>query len=155
MITTLTKEASPVLRYRTGDVTRLERGRCACGRTHPRIGRIQGRTDDTMIIRGVNVFPREIEATILEDSRLNGSYAIVLDRRRTMVGLEVHAEVADEADATDDLQRQLSERLASRLRIGTAVTVRPPGFLPRTAVGKVKRVFERTGDEDPLGSDGA
>ncbi len=155
VITTLTKEASPVLRYRTGDVTRLERGRCECGRTHPRIGRIQGRTDDTLIIRGVNVFPREIEATILEEPRLNGSYAIVVDRRGTLPTLEVHAEVADDADATDDLRGRLADRLASRLRLSTQVTVRPPGTLPRTAVGKVKRVYERTDDQDPLADDGA
>lgn len=150
VLTTLTKEAFPVVRYRTGDVTHLERGTCTCGRTHPRIGRIQGRTDDMMIIRGVNVFPREIEATILEEPRLNGAYAIVVDRRGTMVGLEIHAEVADAADATDELRDLLHDRLASRLRLNTNVMLGPPGSLPRTAVGKVKRVYTRTGDEDPL-----
>jgi phenylacetate-CoA ligase len=121
----------------------------AGARTHGSVGS-EGRTDDMMIIRGVNVFPREIESTILEEPRLNGSYAIVVDRRGTMAGLEVHAEVADPADVTDELRDLLHHRLASRLRLNTQVAIGPPGSLPRTAVGKVKRVYTRTGAEDPL-----
>src|SRR5207253_5534464 len=81
VLTTLTKEALPVLRYRTGDVTRWVDGPCACGRTHRRIARFAGRVDDMLVIRGVNVFPSEIEEVVLAHTALGGQYAIVLDRR--------------------------------------------------------------------------
>jgi len=151
-LTTVTKEALPVIRYRTGDVTSLARGTCACGRTHPRIARIEGRTDDMLIIRGVNVFPREIESVLLEEEALNGAYAIVVDRRETMARLDIRAEVAG-ASVPEGLDQRLRRTLASRLRVSPSVTLHPEGTLPRTAVGKVKRVYERVDDTDPLGLD--
>ena len=149
VLTTLTKQAMPVLRYRTGDVTTLSRGTCACGRTHPRIARIEGRTDDMLIIRGVNVFPREIETVILEEPALGGAFAIVVDRRGTLAQLAVHAELA--GDAPDGLADALRERLVSRLRISAELHLHPFGTLARQEVGKAKRVYERTGADDPLG----
>ena len=148
VLTTLTKRAMPVLRYRTGDVTSLQRGTCACGRTHPRMGRIEGRTDDMLIIRGVNVFPREIEAEVLEEPALAGAYALVLDRRQTLVRLVVHAELAHGDAVPDGLEQRLRSRLHDRLRVSADVVVHPAGGLPRTEVGKVRRLYELTGDDE-------
>ncbi|MDX1621106.1 MAG: phenylacetate--CoA ligase, partial [Nitriliruptorales bacterium] len=132
VITTLTKQALPLIRYRTGDVTHLERGTCECGRTHPKIGRIVGRTDDMLIIRGVNVFPRAIESTIMEEPDLNGAYAIVIDRRPTLPKLDIYVEVADHLDPEPELEHRLHDELSSRLRLNAEVHVEPANTLPRT-----------------------
>lgn len=150
VLTTLTKQAMPVLRYRTGDVASLTYGTCACGRTHARMGRIEGRTDDMLIIRGVNVFPREIETTIMEEAALSGAYAIVVDRRGTLPTLEIHAELQRGMEATDELTKSLREALLSRLRVNPLLQLEPFGALPRTEVGKVKRVYERVTDTEPF-----
>ena len=149
VLTTLTKEAFPVLRYRTGDVTSFVDEPCACGRTHRRIARISGRVDDMLVVRGVNVYPSEIEAVVLEDSGLAPHYAIVVDRRETLVRLEVHAELAREGDA-HAARARVVERLENRLRLRVDVVVGPPGSIPRQEVGKDRRVWERTGEEDPF-----
>jgi len=130
VLTTLTKEALPVLRYRTGDVTRFVDGPCPCGRTHRRIARFTGRVDDMLIVRGVNVFPSEIEEVVLEHRALGGQYAIVLDRRQAMANLEVRCELlapGEPAAVAEDVRR----RLEARLRVRTDVVVLPPGSLPR------------------------
>lgn len=150
VLTTLTKEALPVLRYRTGDVTRFVGGECACGRTHPRIARFSGRVDDMLVVRGVNVFPSEIEAAVLEDPQLAGQYAIVVDRRPALPELEVRAEVADASVAPDDAAERLRRRLADRLLLRVEVVVGAPGSIPRQELGKAQRVFERTDERDPL-----
>ena len=144
VLTTLTKEALPVLRYRTGDITRFVGGECACGRTHPRIARLSGRVDDMLVVRGVNVFPSEIEAAVLEDPALAGHYAIVVDRRPALPELEVRAEVADAGVALDAAAERLRRRLADRLLLRVEVVVGPPGSIPRQELGKAQRVFERT-----------
>src|SRR5205085_9825052 len=95
VLTTLTREASPVLRFRTGDMTSFVDESCPCGRTHRRIARFSGRVDDMLIVRGVNVFPSEIEDVVLEHVALGGQYAIVLDRRQALANLEVHCELAE------------------------------------------------------------
>jgi phenylacetate-CoA ligase len=150
VLTTLTKEALPVLRYRTGDVTRFVDGECACGRTHPRIARFSGRVDDMLVVRGVNVFPSEIEAAVLEDPVLAGHYAIVVDRRTALPELEVRAEVADASVAPDLAAERLRRRLADRLLLRVQVVVGGPGSIPRQELGKAQRVFERTDERDPL-----
>ncbi|MGH2996750.1 MAG: phenylacetate--CoA ligase family protein, partial [Gaiellaceae bacterium] len=113
VLTTLTKEAMPVLRYRTGDVTQFVDDSCACGRTHKRIARFSGRVDDMLVIRGVNVFPSAIEAALLEHPGVAGQYAIVVDRRETLPQLEVHAELASDelVPQRDDVQRRLEDVL--------------------------------------------
>ncbi len=144
VLTTLTKEAMPVLRYRTGDVTRFVDEPCPCGRTHRRIARLSGRTDDMLVIRGVNVFPSAIEAVVLEDPALVGQYQIWVDRRGTMAELTVKTELASAEDVPlrHEVEHRLRERLAGRLRIRVEVECGPPGSIPRSEVGKAKRVFE-------------
>jgi phenylacetate-CoA ligase len=149
VLTTLTKEALPVLRYRTGDVTRFVDGACPCGRTHRRIARLSGRVDDMLVVRGVNVFPSEIEAVVLEHSALGGQYAIVVDRRRALAGLEVRCELHAGGDRTA-VADELRARLHERLRLRVEVTVLEPGGLPRQETGKARRVWERLDDADPL-----
>ena len=153
VITTLTKEAQPMIRYRTGDVTRFVDEPSACGRTFQRLDRISGRVDDMLIIRGVNVFPSAIEAVVLDDDAVTGQYAIVVDRRDAMANLEVRCELADEADVPkrDEIRDRLERALNTSLRIRVEVNVGEPQSLPRQEVGKAKRVFERTGEDDPLG----
>jgi phenylacetate-CoA ligase len=149
VLTTLTKEAFPVLRYRTGDVTSFVDEPCPCGRTHRRIARISGRIDDMLVVRGVNVYPSEVEAVVLEDPDLAPQYAIVVDRREALARLEVHAELAGEARA-EAVRARLAEQLHARLRLHVDVVVGRPGSIPRQEVGKVRRVWERTGEEDPF-----
>ncbi len=152
VLTTLTKEALPVIRYRTGDVTSFVDGDCPCGRTHRRIKRFSGRVDDMLVIRGVNVFPSEIEAVILDDAALGGQYAIVVDRREIMLELEVRVELSspDLAPTREEVSGRLRERLAERLRLRVEVLVGDPGFVPRQELGKARRVFERTAEDDPF-----
>ncbi len=149
VLTTLTKEAFPVLRYRTGDVTSFVDEPCACGRTHRRIARFSGRVDDMLVVRGINVFPSEIEAVVLDDEALAPQYAIVLDRRAALPQIEVHGELVGEDDP-DHVRDRLEQRLAERLRLRVAVSVGPPGSIPRQETGKARRVWERTGDADPF-----
>jgi phenylacetate-CoA ligase len=144
VLTTLTKEALPVIRYRTGDVTRLLPGPCPCGRTHRRIARFSGRVDDMLVIRGVNVFPSEIEAAVLDDPALAGHYAIVVDRRSALPELEIRAELASTEARVEEVEERLRVRLAETLRLRTNVVVGEPGSIPRQEVGKAQRVFERT-----------
>jgi phenylacetate-CoA ligase len=152
VLTTLTKEALPVVRYRTGDLTRLVDEECPCGRTFPRIGRFTGRVDDMLVIRGVNVFPSEVEAVVLAERGLSGQYAIVVDRRAAMPELEVRVELAEPAGDAERraLAGRLAEHLLERLRLRVQVDVGTPGSIPRQELGKAKRVFERTDHTDPL-----
>jgi phenylacetate-CoA ligase len=150
VLTTLTKEALPVVRYRTGDVTQFVDEPCGCGRTHKRIARFSGRVDDMLIIRGVNVFPSAIEAALLDDPALAGQYAIVVDRRGLMPQLEVHAELAEDGADRESVAAGLRERLHERLLLHVGVVVGEPGSIPRQEIGKAKRVFERTQEMDEL-----
>jgi phenylacetate-CoA ligase len=155
VLTTLTKEALPVIRYRTGDVTTFVDDPCGCGRTHRRIARFSGRVDDMLVIRGVNVFPSEIEAVVLEDERLGGQYAIVVDRRSILPELQVRTELAAPEFLTrrEEVAGALRARLAERLRLRVDVVVGDPGSIPRQELGKARRVFERTAGHDPFPPD--
>ncbi len=152
VLTTLTKEALPVIRYRTGDITRFVNEPSACGRTFRRMDRISGRADDMLIIRGVNVFPSEIEAVVLAEPGVSGQWAIVLDKRGTMVEMVVRCELASAVDVPqrDDIRDRLERALHSRLRSRTTVRIGDPGSMPRSEVGKAKRVFEQFDEDDPL-----
>jgi len=155
VITTLTKEAMPVLRYRTGDITRVlpDSGDTAGpgARNWTRIARLTGRADDMLIIRGVNVYPREIEDVLMDYPEVGANYAIVVDRRGAMAELRIRAEATADVAALDGGAERISKAVADRIRIRAAVEMVPEGSMPRTEVGKVKRVFEQVDDADPLG----
>jgi len=151
VLTTLTKEAQPVLRYRTGDITRLVEGACPCGRGYQRIARFTGRVDDMLIIRGVNVYPSAVEAALLGHPEVGHHYALVVDRRGTMAELEVWCEAAsDLGDGSDDVARRLEHEMQGALRLRVSVNLLPPNSIPRSEVGKVRRVYARTDAEDPF-----
>ena len=153
VLTTLTKEALPVIRYRTGDITRFINEASACGRTFRRMDRITGRADDMLIIRGVNVFPSEIEAVVLAEPGVSGQWAVILDKRGTMVEMVVRCELTSRSDMPqrDNIRERLERELHSRLRSRTTVRIGDPGSMPRSEVGKAKRVFEQIDERDPLG----
>ena len=145
VFTSLTKEAFPVIRYRTRDLTRLLP---PTARAFRRMGKITGRSDDMMIIRGVNVFPSQIEELILRDTRLSGNYQLIITRDDHLDNLEVRCELQREATASmssaDHLVvgGALAERVKTLMGVTTKVTVLPVDSLPRTEVGKAKRVFD-------------
>jgi phenylacetate-coenzyme A ligase PaaK-like adenylate-forming protein len=154
VFTTLTKEAMPVLRYRTGDIAALDPSPCACGRTLARISKVLGRADDMLVIRGINVYPSEVEAVLLAEPAVGPQYLLVVDRTETMPNLVVACELSAAAGGGDDQWVQIGALLTAALerRLGLRLDVRvlPPGTLPRTELGKVKRVVERTPEHDPL-----
>ncbi len=153
VLTTLTKEAQPVIRYRTRDITRFLPGTCPCGRTTRRIARIEGRADDMLIIRGINVYPRTIEEILMADPAVGPNYAIVVDRREALPELEARVELAPGVgvDSSAAIATRLKKLLAEKVRLRVEVKVGPTGSIPRTELGKARRVFEQTTDEDPLG----
>ena len=152
VLTTLSKMATPFLRYATKDIVSITYETCpGCGRTSPRISRIKGRTDDMLIIRGINVYPREIEAVLLDDADVGPNYAIVVDRRSPLVELRVRAELVPGAMTDADVvAERVARNLMDRVRIRVGVELVPAGAMGRTEVGKVKRVFEQVDDTDPL-----
>jgi phenylacetate-CoA ligase len=152
VITTLTKQAMPTIRYRSRDITRFLPGTCPCGRSGRRIGRLEGRADDMLIIRGINVYPREIETVLMDDPDIGGQFAIIVDRRGPLPELQARVEVAGPqlVDRRDEIAARLARRLAETVRLRVDVEVLEPGALPRQEVGKARRVFERTADADPL-----
>jgi len=143
VITTLTKEALPMLRYRTRDITRISTERCECGRSHLRIRRITGRNDDMLIIRGVNVYPSQIEAVLVGLPDLAPHYQLVLERKGSLdqVTVEVEAEqgVAPEPAAYARLAKEARHHIKSMIGITTDIVVKKPGEIPRSQ-GKAVRV---------------
>jgi len=144
VLTTLTKEALPVLRYRTRDLTAIEPGPCPCGRTLVRIRRITGRTDDMLIIRGVNVYPSQIEHALTQVAQVDPQYLLVVRRQGALDTLEVRVEARPEVAAAGDgglhvAARQVGRRIHEVIGVGVDVTVLPPRTLERTA-GKARRV---------------
>jgi phenylacetate-CoA ligase len=153
VLTTLTKQAQPVIRYRTRDITHFLGGDCPCGRTSRRIARLEGRVDDMLIIRGINVYPRTIETVLMGDPDLGPNYAIIVDRRGDLAEMEARVELTSETliGEIDAIATRLQHQLAEVVRLRIKVKVGAPGSVPRTELGKAKRVFEQTDDEDPLG----
>ena len=146
VITTLTRECSPLIRYRTRDLTRIISEPCACGRTHRKIDRILGRTDDMMIIRGVNVFPSQIEQIITSFPEVVPHYQIVLTTKGKLDHVELRVETApdfpfDELRALEDLRRRLASELKSNLQIAVDIKIVEPKTIERSE-GKAKRVFD-------------
>ena len=141
VITTLTKQALPMLRYRTRDITRIDRSPCACGRTHARILRVTGRNDDMLIIRGVNVYPSQIEAVLIGRPGIAPHYQLVLERQGALdqVSLEVEALPAVAALDYEQLATDVAHHIKSLVGISAKVLVMTPGSVPRSQ-GKAVRV---------------
>jgi phenylacetate-CoA ligase len=145
--TSLTKECCPVIRYRSRDITRLHRDGCACGRTLVKMDKVCGRSDDMLIIRGVNVFPSQIEALLLEVEGVEPHYQVVVDRRGALDDIEVMVEV-DEAIFSDEMKvmNALAEKIAARMRstlgITAKITLVEPSSIERGA-GKARRVIDK------------
>jgi phenylacetate-CoA ligase len=145
VFTSLSKEAMPIIRYRTRDLTRLL---APTSRSFRRMGRIVGRSDDMLIIRGVNVFPTQIEEQVLRDKRLSGTYQIVLSRDGHLDNVEVRCELQPDASASlsaadiTTLTKELQHRIKTIIGISTKVEVMDFGTLPRTQTGKARRVWD-------------
>jgi phenylacetate-CoA ligase len=143
VITTLTKQALPMVRYRTRDITRLADDPCACGRTHIRIMRVTGRDDDMLIIRGVNVYPSQVEAVLVGLEGLTPHYQIVLTRDGALDHMTLEVEAAAGTPTDDDTLEQRSEAVRHHVKsmVGVAcdVAVKRPGEVPRSQ-GKAVRV---------------
>ncbi|HVS85786.1 MAG TPA: phenylacetate--CoA ligase [Gaiellaceae bacterium] len=142
VFTTLTKEALPLLRYRTGDLASLTREPCACGRTFARMSRVLGRTDDMLVIRGVNVFPSEVERALLAIPELAPHYQLVVERPGHLDQLTVLAELREDEQGGERLQAFVEERLGRALGLTARVALGEPGSLPRSE-GKALRVVDR------------
>ncbi len=146
VFTTLTKQGIPVVRYRTRDISRIVPGECACGRTSRRLERVTGRSDDMLIIRGVNVFPSQIEQVLLGIPGVAPYYQVVLSRRGSMDHVEVHVEVSpdvsfDEIKTLERLRGRVSAEIASVLAVNISVKLVEPKSIQRSE-GKAKRVLD-------------
>jgi phenylacetate-CoA ligase len=146
-ITILQKEALPMIRYRIGDISVMEDAPCTCGRTHPRVQRIQGRVDDMLIIRGINVFPSQIEYALMAIPEVGQHFQIVVDRKGALDDLLVRVELPKGAfsDKINDLmlvRQKVEHRLRTSLNVNVDVELVEPGSLPRFE-GKSKKVIDK------------
>jgi phenylacetate-CoA ligase len=150
VITTLTKEALPMIRYRTRDITRLDSEPCACGRTHVRVMRVTGRNDDMLIIRGINVYPSQVEAVLVGLPGIAPHYQIVLTREGALDAMTVEVELAMGAAVTEaDRARKAGEvahHIKSQVGVTCSVDVKAPGEIPRSQ-GKAVRVRDLRGQK--------
>ncbi|MCG8533077.1 MAG: phenylacetate--CoA ligase [Desulfovibrionales bacterium] len=147
VITTLTKEGIPLIRYRTRDITSLNYTPCKCGRTHVRMNRITGRSDDMLIIRGVNVFPSQIESIILDTEGVSPHYQIIVSRENNLDTVEVQVEIDETlfSDAIKHLQNiemRIQKTIKEFLGVSTKVRLVEPRSIERSS-GKAKRVFDQ------------
>jgi phenylacetate-CoA ligase len=144
VLTNLTSEALPAIRYRTGDITSLTDEECDCGRTMVRMDNLAGRVDDLLIVRGVNVYPSQIEEVVVDMGEMSGHYRIDLYREDNLDTIEITAERREEAHrSNEELADEIDRRLRNVLEITPDdVAVVDPGSIERTEVGKVKRVFD-------------
>jgi len=147
VITTLTKEAQPLIRYRTRDITRLNYVPCKCGRTHVRMQRVTGRSDDMLIIRGVNVFPQQIESILLETEGIAPHYQLIIERQGNMDTMEVRVEVnehffTDEIKGMQAIEKKIQKTIKEFLGVTTKVTLVEPKGIERS-VGKAQRIIDK------------
>jgi phenylacetate-CoA ligase len=153
VITTLTKEALPLIRYRTRDITRLNDEPCVCGRTHVRIMRVTGRTDDMLIVRGVNVYPSQIEAALIGVSGLTPHYQLVLTRSGALDELTIEVELAPDGRAGEAERRAQAAAVRTHVKsvigVTCAVAIKAPGEVPRSE-GKAVRVKDLRAAEAEL-----
>ena len=147
VITTIDKEGLPVIRYRTRDITSLTYEPCACGRTHARISKLLGRTDDMLIIRGVNVFPSQIESALMAVGEAEPHYLIIVDRVNNLDTMEVWIEVseklfADEIRKLEQVRKKIESEIYTTLGINVKVKLVEPHTIERSK-GKAKRVIDK------------
>jgi len=160
IFTHLTREAMPLLRYWTGDITYLSHDVCTCGRTHTRMGPIRGRADDMLIVRGVNLYPTQVEEILKEIPEVTPHYQVVVTRVSTLDEVEVKVElteevfrhvvqdaIADDVIAVDHTMHALRNKIAHLIRetlgLGLTVTLVPPGTVPRSEGGKLRRAEDK------------
>ncbi len=146
VFTTITKEGMPMLRYRTHDICQLDATPCACGRTFVRMARITGRTDDMLIIRGVNVFPSQVESVLVDIKGVAPHYMLVVDRVGATDQLEVQVEVtedtfSDTVSSMERLSREIQEKLKSVIGLSARIKLVAPKTIPRSE-GKAKRIID-------------
>ena len=146
VFTCIGKEALPLIRYRTRDICSLTREKCKCGRTLVRMGKPRGRTDDMLIIRGINVFPSQIESVLL-DLGMDPNYQIVVDRQNNLDTMEVQVEMNENmfSDTIRDLEKikkKIANALQSTLNIAARITLLEPKSIQRSE-GKAKRVIDK------------
>jgi len=146
VITTLTKRALPMIRYRTRDITRIVSDRCGCGRSHARILRLTGRNDDMLIIHGVNVYPSQIEAVLVGFGQIAPHYQLVLTREGVMdsLGIEVEAVAGTEESGYARIAGDVRHHVKSLIGVNCKVAVKHPGEIPRSE-GKAVRVRDLRG----------
>ncbi len=147
VITTLTKEGMPLLRYRTRDIASLNADPCPCGRTTLKLNKITGRSDDMLIIRGVNVFPSQIESVLLKNPNVQPHYHINVDRVNNLDVMEIVIELSptisvDEVGQIEEIRRKLSADMQSALSVGAKITLVSPGTVARSE-GKAKRITDK------------
>ncbi len=147
VFTCLSKEALPLVRYRTHDLTRITYGKCACGRTLPLMQKVKGRSDDMMIIRGVNVFPSQIESALLKYPEIAPYYVIYLDRANNTDSIEVQVELnpelfTDVVSKITQLEKKISSEVDSAIGIKAKIRLMEPNTLPRSE-GKACRIIDR------------
>lgn len=162
VITTLTKEAMPLIRYRTGDITRLNPEPCVCGRTSVRMERVSGRSDDMLIIRGVNVFPSQVESVLLMSPQVEPHYRLLVSRKGPLDNMEVQVEISPdlyrevsaalhslddvttftEHDTLVDLKRRIQKNIKDIIGINVGVAFKEPGSIERSE-GKAQRVVDQ------------
>ncbi len=147
VFTTITKEGIPVIRYRSRDISSLNVESCACGRGFARMSRVKGRSDDMLIIRGVNVFPSQIESILMEIKGTEPHYQIIIDRVGNLDQMKVQVEVSseifnDEARGLEQLENNIKNEIKSNLGVAASVTLVEPKKIERS-LGKAKRVIDK------------
>jgi phenylacetate-coenzyme A ligase PaaK-like adenylate-forming protein len=157
VFTTVTRQALPLLRYRTGDIASLRSGTCVCGRTLVKMSKVMGRRDDMLVVRGVNVYPSEVERVLLAHRALSPDYLLVLDERtaggRLLACCEYRTDGGQRSGAPaagGPMAGELAAKLRGELGISVEVRVLPAGTVPRSEVGKAIRVVRWKGGEPPL-----
>jgi phenylacetate-coenzyme A ligase PaaK-like adenylate-forming protein len=150
VFSSLTREAVPLLRYRTGDIAALRRDPCPCGRTLVRMSQITGRRDDMLVIRGVNIYPSEVERVLLEHPSVSPDYLLVVDERGDAPELVALCEYRSPVAGQPAGQAELEARLRAALGVRVQVRVLPGGTVPRTEVGKAVRVVRWADGEPPV-----
>ncbi|HUA28800.1 MAG TPA: phenylacetate--CoA ligase [Streptosporangiaceae bacterium] len=150
VFSTVTRQALPLLRYRTGDIAALRRGPCGCGRTLVRMSKVTGRRDDMLIVRGVNVYPSEVERVLLGHQELAPDYLLVVDERVTPLRLLACVEYRTPWLQAAPTASQIESRLRAQLGVSVTVHVVDPGTVPRSEVGKAVRIRRWAGGEAPL-----